>query len=185
MIKKVQRHTNLTKIIMWSNGCSAQFRSRFVFKLLANYRKDLQLEWNYNEAHHDKGPMDGIRGTIKNVVFRQVKYGRVIINSAEEFSVAANKFVPSIATLFQKEKDLLCEPDHINQSPSTPATLQIHKFVRSSTAEVGTIIDSYFLSNGKEPCHTHVEREYESLALFRSLSAYCMKKYLEVNEAKY
>ena len=122
-----------------------------------------------------------------------MKSGRVIINSAEEFSVAANKFVPSIATLFQKEKDTHCEPDDINQSPSIPATLQIHKFVWSSTAEGGTTIDLYFLSIGKEPCHTQsyserkcgpVEREYESLALFRSLCAYCMKKYLEVNEAE-
>ena len=59
-------------------------------------------------------PMEGIRGTAKNVVFRQVKSDRVIINSAEEFSVAANNFVVSIATLFQKEKDLLYEPDDIN-----------------------------------------------------------------------
>ena len=59
-------------------------------------------------------PMEGIRGTVKNVVFRQVKSDRVIINSAEEFSVAANNFVVSIATLFQKEKDLLYEPDDIN-----------------------------------------------------------------------
>ena len=130
---------------------------------------------------------------IKNVIFRQVKSGRVIINSAEEFSVAVNKFVSSIATLFQKEKDLLCEPDDINQSPSVPPTIQIHKLVRSSTAEGGTIIDFYFFSNGKEPSHTqsylerkcgHAEREYESLALFRSLCAYCMKKYLEEKEAE-
>ena len=56
----------------------------------------------------------------------------------------------------------------------------------------GTIVDFYFLSNGKEPCHTqsyserkcsHVEREYESLALFCLLYTYCMKKYLEENEA--
>ena len=104
-----------------------------------------------------------------------MKSGRVIINSAEEFSAAAYKFLPSIATLFQKEKHLLCESDDINQSPSIPANLQIQKFVRSSTAERSTIIDFYFLSNGKEPCHTqsylerkcgHVEREYESLACF-------------------
>ena len=83
MIKEVERHTNLIKIIMWSDGCTAQFRSRFVFKLLANSRRDLQLEWNYNDAHHCKGPLDGIGGTIKNVAFKQVKSGRVIINSAE------------------------------------------------------------------------------------------------------
>ena len=138
---------------MWSDGCVTQFRSRFIFKLLANYRRDVQLGWSYNETHHGKDPMDCIERTIKNVVFGQVKSGRVIINSAEEFSVAANKFVPSIATLFQKEKDLLCELDDINQSPCIPATLQIHKFVRSSTAEGSTIIDFYFFSNGKEPCH--------------------------------
>ena len=150
---------------MWSDGCATQFGSRFVFKLLANYRRNLQLEWNYNEAHHGNGPMDVIGVIIKSGVFRQVKSGKVIINSSEEFSVAANKLVLSIETLFQKEKDLLCEPDDINQSPSITVTL--HEFVRSSTPEGGTIIDFYFLSNGKEPCHTqsyserkcgHVER---------------------------
>ena len=114
-------------------------------------------------------------------------------NSAEEFSVTYNKFVPPIETLFQKEKDLLCEPDDINQSPSVPPTIQIHKLVWSSTAEGGTIIDFYFFSNGKEPSHTqsylerkcgHVEREYESLALFRSLCAYYIKKYLEEKETE-
>ena len=74
MIKEVERHASLTKMNMWSDmwsdGCAAQFRSHFVFKLLANYGRDLQLEWNYNQAHHGKGPLDGIGETIKNVVFR-------------------------------------------------------------------------------------------------------------------
>ena len=85
-----------------------------------------------------------------SVVFRQVKFGRVFINSAEEFSVSANKFGPSIAMLFQKKKDLLCEPDEINQSPSIPATLQIHKFVWSSIAEGVTINHFYFLWSSGE-----------------------------------
>ena len=92
MIKEVERHASSTKINIWSDGCAAQFRSHFVFKLLVNFCRDLQLEWNYNQAHHGKGPLDGIGETIKNVVFRQVKSSRVIINSAEEFSVAANNW---------------------------------------------------------------------------------------------
>ena len=36
VIKEVEKHTNLTKIIMWSDVYGAHFRSRFVFKLLAN-----------------------------------------------------------------------------------------------------------------------------------------------------
>ena len=91
---------------MWSDGCAAQFRSRFVFKLLANYCRDLQLECNYNDDHDGKGPMDGIGETIKNVVFRQLKSGRDFINSPAEFSVAANKFVPSIARLIQQQQKI-------------------------------------------------------------------------------
>ena len=72
-----------------------------IFKFLSSYRTDLIIEWNYNEAHHGKGPMDGIGGTIKNVVYRKVKTGKVIFNSAEEFHEAANKFIPSIKSLFQ------------------------------------------------------------------------------------
>ena len=52
VIKEVERHTNLTNMIMWSDGSAAQFRSRFALKLLAKYRRDLQLERNYNEAYH-------------------------------------------------------------------------------------------------------------------------------------
>jgi len=51
------------KIFVWSDGCSAQFRSRFVFSFLADFHHDKSLEWHYNEAHHGKGPMDGVGGT--------------------------------------------------------------------------------------------------------------------------
>ena len=57
MIKEVKRHTDLTKVIMWSDGCAAQF------KLLASFHRDLQLKWNYSEAHHGKGSMNGVGGT--------------------------------------------------------------------------------------------------------------------------
>ena len=61
VIKEVEGHTNLTKIIMWSNGdyCASDF-SCFV-KLLENYRIDLQLEGSYNEVDHRKSTLDGIR----------------------------------------------------------------------------------------------------------------------------
>ena len=70
MVLKIKKETEVKKLIVWSDGCASQFRSRFVFKLLSLYRPELLLEWNYNETHHGKGPMDGIGGTIKNVGFR-------------------------------------------------------------------------------------------------------------------
>ena len=40
------------------------------------------LSWFYNERHHGKGHMDGIGGTIKNVIFRKVKSGYAIVNTS-------------------------------------------------------------------------------------------------------
>ena len=73
----------------------AQFRSRFVFMLLSTMDQTFDLEWHYNEAHHGKGPMDGVGGTIKNLVFRGVKSGKVFVRNPKEFVKAANEIVPS------------------------------------------------------------------------------------------
>ena len=66
--------------------------------------------------------MDGIGGTIKNVVYRKVKTGKVMVNSAKEFHEAANKFIPSIKSLSQAE--LLKEPADIESAPKIPDTLK-------------------------------------------------------------
>ena len=91
---------SMNKIIIWSDGCASQFRSRFVFYLLHSLYPEKELEWNYNEAHHGKGPIDGIGGTLKNQVFQHVKSGRVIISSPKDFALATNKYVPSISTIY-------------------------------------------------------------------------------------
>ena len=59
VIREVEKHITLTKVILWSDGCAVQFRSRFVCKLISTYRLDLQINWRYNEVHHGKRPMDG------------------------------------------------------------------------------------------------------------------------------
>lgn len=195
VMKEVEKHIFLKKIIIWSDGCASQFRSRYVFKLLSTYRPDLSIEWHYNEAHHGKGPMDGIGGTIKNVVFRQVKSGKTIINSAEDFCKAANQFCPSIATLFQQSEVLLKEPVDIQKAPVIPSTLKIHKFKRlPATASGEVTIDFYFLSNSKEPCHSqkyltrkgcgHIDRDFDSLSKFRSTCAHCMETFMDENETQ-
>ena len=64
----------------------------------------------YNERHHGKGPMDGVGGTVKNVVFRKVKSGQVVINSSQEFSDAVKSFVPSINAVYLPESESIIEP---------------------------------------------------------------------------
>ena len=65
VIKEIEKHMKLTKAIIWSDGCAAQFRSRFFFKLLSTYR------------HHIVPPSTD---RWHNVVLRHVKSGRIIVN---------------------------------------------------------------------------------------------------------
>ena len=86
---------SFTSVILWSDVKGAQFRSRFIFQLLAGTMfLNKSLCWFYNEEHHGKIPMDD--GTIKNVIFRKVKSGQIVVHTPKEFSDAAMKFVPSI-----------------------------------------------------------------------------------------
>ena len=64
---------------IWSDGCAAKFRSRFVFYLIARMKKQFVLECN------GKGAMDGVRGAIKNKVYRNIKSGEAHIKGVESF----------------------------------------------------------------------------------------------------
>ena len=139
--------------------------------------------------------MDGIGGTVKNVVFRHVKSGQVIINSAEDFCHAANQSCPSITTLFQPSDSILSEPSDIESAPVIPSTLKIHKLVRETNSKNGgSKINFFFLSNDDEPCHSktyskkigcgHIDRDFDSLAEFRSTCAYCLERHMEDDETE-
>ena len=82
VIIEVEKHGVLTKFILWSDGCAAQFRSPFVFKLIPTYRPDLLIDWHYNETHHDKGIMDRIDVTIKMLHF--FRLSRVKLSSTRQ-----------------------------------------------------------------------------------------------------
>ena len=58
------------RLIIWSDGMSPQFRSRFISKLLATALfLNKEISWFYNERHHGKGPMDGVGGNLKSGFF--------------------------------------------------------------------------------------------------------------------
>ena len=66
----------------------------------------------YFEAHHGKGSMDGIRSTIKNMVFQKVLSGSTVINTPKEFAEFADT-VSAIFCLYFPIEDLLQDPDHV------------------------------------------------------------------------
>ena len=67
---------------IFSDGMSSQFRSRFVFHFLTKTLLEKNTAWHYDGPRHGKSPMDGIGGTMKNLVFKKVKSGHCIIDTA-------------------------------------------------------------------------------------------------------
>ena len=109
----------------------AQLRSWFVFQILAGtILPNKSLMWLYNEHHHGKDPMDGVGGTVKNVIFRKVKSGQVVIYSTQEFSEAVKTLVPAIHAVYLPENENIIEPKGIKSSRKIKETLKIHKLER-------------------------------------------------------
>ena len=121
---------SFTNVVLWSDGIGAQFWSRFIFQLLAGTMfLNKSLCWFYNEGHHGKVPMDDVGGTIKNVIFRKVKSGQIVVHTSKEFSDTAIKFVLSIIIVHLPRLDEIVEPESIHQAPSIPEIFSVHKFV--------------------------------------------------------
>ena len=70
---------SFTNVFLWNDGMGTQFRSRFVFQLLAG-TMFLNKSWFYNERHHSQVPVDDVGRTIKNVIFRKVKSGQILVD---------------------------------------------------------------------------------------------------------
>ena len=97
--------------------------------------------------------MDGIGGTVKNVIFRKVKSGLVTINSPEEFAKAAMKFVPKISTVYLPETDVMDEVKRTVAAPSIKGTLKIH-MIRRRVDKGVPCMDFYELASDAIPFHT-------------------------------
>ena len=150
---EAKRGKKFDEIIVWSDGCTAQFRSRYIFFMLTRMFPGKYLRWFYNEAHHGKGPMDGIGGTVKHAIFKKVKSGLILINSPEEFANATAKFLPSITTVFLSEGDVMVEPEGTAQAKWIDGTQKVHMLERRIMNGIAGI-DFFFDAAQDGPFHT-------------------------------
>ena len=139
---------------VWSDGMGAQFWSRFLFQILAcAIFQEKHLVWCCNECHHGKGPMDGVGGTVKNVIFRKVISGKVVIYSPQEFAEAVKKFVPAIHAVYLPKSENIVEPVGIESARKIKDTLKIHKFERKVDPNGNKYINFYKIADDEEPFH--------------------------------
>ena len=77
---------SFTNVVLWSGSMGTQFRSWFIFQLLVGTMfLNKSLCWFYNERHHGKVPIDDVGGSMKNVIFRKVKSGQIVVHTLNDF----------------------------------------------------------------------------------------------------
>ena len=154
-VNKIIKHSidkinqTISNVYIVSDGCAAQFCSRFVLNFLIFFQKDVSPEWHYNEAHHGKDPMDGIGSTIKNLVYCKKLSGDVAIDTLKKFPKFANE-ISNADCMFLSKEQLLKEPEEVTKAAPTPTTLKIHKVKR--VKEENLLVNNiYYLSEDLEP----------------------------------
>ena len=157
---KMRMKNSSTKVILWSDGCSSQCCTKYVFVLMTNLDKSVQSEWHFNEANHWKDPGDCVSGTIKRVVFGLVQSNKITIYTAEGFVTEASKTVPSIQSICLPEDDEIIEPLFVKVTPYIQGTLDTNNMKRSSKF--------YRSSNDLEPFHV----QYHSCSKYSCVRSY-------------
>ena len=132
VIQMVQNKLNqvINTRYICSDGCASQFRSQYVFQTFSFYPAILKVFWHYSEAHHFKGPHDGIGGIIDRCVYNDVRASKVILRDAKHFAEYANeKLAINVAYLDKAEITVV----NVKDSVPVPGTLTIHHVERVSS----------------------------------------------------
>jgi len=58
------------------------------------------MDWSFFATPHSKGSVDGVRGTVKRIVWQRILQKRVVVNSAEDFAEVANGSCPNVGHTF-------------------------------------------------------------------------------------
>ena len=155
-MREIHHHLPLKiNTMVWSDGCASQFRSRYVFKLLSGIDLSLNLtSWCYNERHHGKGPMDGIGGTLKNSIYRDVMSGKCVIETPKQFAEYAEKSIKGLTSLYLPANEVMTEPDGTDLAPKIPETLQVHMLKRLFNDQKVPYIEFFKTASDTEPYFT-------------------------------
>jgi hypothetical protein len=142
---------NLNTVKFWSDGCGSQFRSQFAFYMITRFSSDIHIEWNFFEANHGKGCVDGLGGTVKHAVWRRVVMNQVVIRSAKQFAEVADNCCPNINVSYVESAELDLGYHEECRSLAKPVqdTLRVH-YVRRVITESQYQLEFYSTSSSPD-----------------------------------
>ena len=132
---------NVTKIHLWSDGPTTQYRNKknfYLFTYFMNkYGYTSKPTWNMFEAGHGKGAADAIGGVIKRMADSHVNHGNDIKNPKELFHILEGK-QPKVKLFFIDESNITAIDEFVPSGlKPVPGTMKIHQVV--CTGPIGKI----------------------------------------------
>ena len=106
ILSTMQADYDIKTVKFWSDGCASQFCSQFAFFMLSKFDHSINIEWNYFEANHGKGVVDGIGGTVKHAVYSHVLTNRVVIKYPKQFAEYTNEILPEITVQYVENEPM-------------------------------------------------------------------------------
>ena len=102
-----QKHPEVTKAYIFSDGPSSQFKNKYIVSILSKLAKIVQVQWNYFATSHGKGVVDGIGGTIKRLVWNAVQSRRASpVTDAKSFHELATTLNSSVSVHLMEKKEI-------------------------------------------------------------------------------
>lgn len=126
----------ISKIMYFSDGCKAQYKSKYSFANIYYHCQDFNVkcEWNFWPTSHGKNAIDGIGGTVKRVAHSQMMKGKLFTNA---LSLVDNLNSLDIKTsiLLLDQKDIDKTRRHLKRrygnSLSIEGTMHFHQVCES------------------------------------------------------
>lgn len=141
-------HPEVNTMHIVSDGPTAQYKNRFnlwyISKMLPALCPNItQVSWNFSEAGHGKGPMDGVGGVLKRTADRHVCFGNDVGSVSDFVALLQTKTSIAITEIsgvaVADMKKLL--PDKVS---AIPGILDVHQV--TWTAEHPSVLFTRFLS---------------------------------------
>lgn len=102
-----QKHPEVTKAHIFSDGQSSQFKNKYIVSILSKLAKIVQVQWNYFATSHGKGVVDSIGGTIKRLVWNASQSRRASpVTDAKSFHEVATKLNSSVSVHLMEKKEI-------------------------------------------------------------------------------
>lgn len=101
-IELKRKYPHLASVAIFTDGCTGQFKSKYVMSNLCYFQQDfnLQCEWNFFATSHGKGAVDGIGATVKRTVWQKVRNREAVVVSAEDFYECAKSALKGVTVLY-------------------------------------------------------------------------------------